>query len=125
MLRKARIELEVQVKELEGRLSEREAEQEKVVEKERRKVEKLKGVLEEWHVRFWSSFSSAVAIESVLIYRYYVASDGGCEGGSRKTRDRGDGSQEAGYESAETSRETESRPRSRASKSSASFSSAT
>jgi uncharacterized protein YlxW (UPF0749 family) len=52
-LRKRRIELEVQVKEFEGRLADAdktEQEREKAMEKEKKKVEKLKGVIDSWRV---------------------------------------------------------------------------
>lgn len=52
-LRKRRIELEVQAKEFEGRLADAdklEKEREKAVEKEKKKVEKLKGVIDSWRV---------------------------------------------------------------------------
>jgi chromosome segregation ATPase len=53
-LRKRRIELEVQVKEFEGRLADAgkiEQERDKALEKEKKKVEKLKGVIDSWRVR--------------------------------------------------------------------------
>jgi chromosome segregation ATPase len=53
-LRKRRIELEVQVKEFEGRLADAdktEQERNKALEKERKKVEKLKGAIDSWRVR--------------------------------------------------------------------------
>jgi hypothetical protein len=52
-LRKRRIELEVQAKEFEGRLADAdklEKEREKAMEKEKKKVEKLKGVIDSWRV---------------------------------------------------------------------------
>jgi hypothetical protein len=53
-LRKRRIELEVRVKEFEGRLADvdkAEQERDKTLDKERKKVEKLKGVIDSWRVR--------------------------------------------------------------------------
>lgn len=53
-LRKRRIELEVKVKEFEGRLADAgkaEQERDKALDKERKKVEKLKGVIDSWRVR--------------------------------------------------------------------------
>lgn len=62
MLRKQRIELEVQVKEMEGRLEQAEGEDSKVLEKERRKVEKLKEGVREWQVTVSSSFIDWLAV---------------------------------------------------------------
>jgi uncharacterized protein YlxW (UPF0749 family) len=53
-LRKRRVELEVQVKEFEARLADAqktEQDRDKALEKERRKVEKLKEAIDSWRVR--------------------------------------------------------------------------
>jgi uncharacterized protein YlxW (UPF0749 family) len=52
-LRKRRVELEVQVKEFEGRLADAdktEQERDKALEKEKKKVEKLKAAIDTWRV---------------------------------------------------------------------------
>jgi hypothetical protein len=68
-MRKRRIELEVQVKELQGRLGDtetREQEHAKALEKEKSRVIKLKDILAEWRVRGLNLFFFAVILYNIF-----------------------------------------------------------
>lgn len=74
-LRRRRIELEVQVKEFEGRLADAdkiEQDREKALEKEKKKVEKLKGVIDSWRVRLMRNLLFARRPKFTFIFQEEV-----------------------------------------------------
>jgi len=88
-MRKRRIELEVQVKELENRLggaNKREKENTSALEKERVRVSKLKEILGEWRVSWFKSCSLSSSSQPIpeRTFVCMVASDRGGTGGCRE-----------------------------------------